>query len=76
MPKIVELTDKMIEQIATFRAQAYSNREIARQIGITHQTLKNWLDAGKTAKSGKKKSCGKHGIMLHGASYLRQSPSS
>lgn len=61
MPKIIEIADAMIQEIAICSAKGMSIRATARHIGITHPTLANWIKAGKTAKSGKKKDYMTHG---------------
>ncbi len=49
----IEYTKRLENQIIFLKKQGLSQRAIAKQIGISHVTIQNWLKKGKNDKNSK-----------------------
>ena len=47
MRQPIPLTDEMYEELVTLRENGMGLRPIGKHFGVSHQTIKNWLDFGR-----------------------------
>ena len=50
MRQPIPLTDEMIVELINLRKNGMGLRPLARRFGVSHQTIKNWLDSHHVAK--------------------------